>query len=69
MTLLQEAFYNFDEDKDFLLHIDDLRKIVGEDGEPLDPQDLQDFLDECMNFADNDGYVDYRNLAAMMLSA
>jgi Ca2+-binding EF-hand superfamily protein len=33
---LQEAFYNFDHKKCFSLHIDDLRTIVTDDGEPMD---------------------------------
>eukprot|EP00013_Stygamoeba_regulata_P018013 CAMPEP_0177669230 /NCGR_PEP_ID=MMETSP0447-20121125/23310_1 /TAXON_ID=0 /ORGANISM="Stygamoeba regulata, Strain BSH-02190019" /LENGTH=75 /DNA_ID=CAMNT_0019176043 /DNA_START=83 /DNA_END=310 /DNA_ORIENTATION=+ len=64
---LQEAFYNFDHDKDFYLHIDDLRTIVTEDGEQMD--DIEDFLAEAMEFADGQGNVDYKSFAECMLSA
>lgn len=35
MELLQDAFFNFDEDKDFYLSLDELRHIVTSDGEPM----------------------------------
>lgn len=35
VELLQDAFFNFDEDKDFYLHLDELRHIVTADGEPM----------------------------------
>jgi Ca2+-binding EF-hand superfamily protein len=52
-----------------LLHIDDLRRIVAEEGEPINAQDVEDLLDEAMMFADGNGMVDYRAFAEMMLSA
>ncbi len=35
VELLQEAFFHFDEDKDFYLSLDELRHIVTSDGEPM----------------------------------
>ena len=32
---IQEAFYNFDENRSFTLSMEELRRIVGEEGEPI----------------------------------
>ena len=48
---LQEAFYNFDEEKQGYLSIDDLRYIVTTDGNPLAGQDLEEFLKEVRTAA------------------
>jgi len=63
---LQEAFFHFDEDKDFYLTLDELRHLVTSDGEPMN--DVEEFLAEAAQFADASGYVDYRAFAAMMAS-
>ncbi len=44
---LQEAFYNFDDEKQGYLSIDDLRYIVTSDGNPLTGTDLEEFLAEA----------------------
>lgn len=44
---LQEAFYNFDDEKQGYLSIDDLRYIVTSDGNPLTGADLEEFLQEA----------------------
>eukprot|EP00008_Paramoeba_atlantica_P004906 CAMPEP_0201475784 /NCGR_PEP_ID=MMETSP0151_2-20130828/1153_1 /ASSEMBLY_ACC=CAM_ASM_000257 /TAXON_ID=200890 /ORGANISM="Paramoeba atlantica, Strain 621/1 / CCAP 1560/9" /LENGTH=77 /DNA_ID=CAMNT_0047855977 /DNA_START=124 /DNA_END=357 /DNA_ORIENTATION=- len=62
---IQEAFYNFDENRSFTLSMEELRRIVGEEGEPI--PDVQDFLAEAQQFADGRGNVDYRAFADMML--
>eukprot|EP00009_Paramoeba_aestuarina_P006414 CAMPEP_0201517884 /NCGR_PEP_ID=MMETSP0161_2-20130828/8874_1 /ASSEMBLY_ACC=CAM_ASM_000251 /TAXON_ID=180227 /ORGANISM="Neoparamoeba aestuarina, Strain SoJaBio B1-5/56/2" /LENGTH=79 /DNA_ID=CAMNT_0047915513 /DNA_START=49 /DNA_END=288 /DNA_ORIENTATION=+ len=62
---LQEAFYNFDEHKCYTLHMDVLKRIMVEEGEPI--PDWQDFLQEAQQFSDGKGNVDYRALADMMM--
>jgi len=64
---LQEAFYNFDSDRDYYLTLDELRYIITNDGEKMPANEIEEFLQEAANFA-NDGYVDYRSLAQMMVS-
>eukprot|EP00010_Vexillifera_abyssalis_P002890 CAMPEP_0201551870 /NCGR_PEP_ID=MMETSP0173_2-20130828/11672_1 /ASSEMBLY_ACC=CAM_ASM_000268 /TAXON_ID=218659 /ORGANISM="Vexillifera sp., Strain DIVA3 564/2" /LENGTH=76 /DNA_ID=CAMNT_0047962221 /DNA_START=47 /DNA_END=277 /DNA_ORIENTATION=+ len=66
---LQEAFYHFDTDQDFYIHIDELRRIITTDGEPMSAQDVEEFLAEATTFADGQGMVDYKSLAELMLSA
>ena len=41
---LQEAFYNFDENKRFTLTMDELRRIVSEEGDPLPPSEVSKHL-------------------------
>jgi len=64
---LQEAFYNFDLDKDGYLTLDELRFIVTADGEKMSAAEADEFIAEAANFA-SDGYVDYKTFATMMLS-
>jgi calmodulin len=63
---LQEAFYNFDDEKQGYLSIDDLRYIVTSDGNPLTGADLEEFLQEADIF--KNGVVDYKAFAALLLS-
>ena len=63
---LQEAFYNFDEEKTGYLSIDDLRYIVTTDGNPLSGADLEDFLAEADIY--KNGVVDYKAFSEILLS-
>jgi len=63
VELLQEAFFNFDEDKDFYLTLEELRQIVTSDGDQM--HDLEEFMQEAGQFSDGT-YVDYRAFAACM---
>eukprot|EP00339_Tiarina_fusa_P012044 CAMPEP_0117034754 /NCGR_PEP_ID=MMETSP0472-20121206/24723_1 /TAXON_ID=693140 ORGANISM="Tiarina fusus, Strain LIS" /NCGR_SAMPLE_ID=MMETSP0472 /ASSEMBLY_ACC=CAM_ASM_000603 /LENGTH=74 /DNA_ID=CAMNT_0004744017 /DNA_START=31 /DNA_END=255 /DNA_ORIENTATION=- len=63
---LQEAFFNFDEEKTGYVSIQTLRDLVTTDGEPM--HDVEDFLAEAEQFSDGRGNVDYKSFAECMLS-
>jgi len=63
---LNEAFFNFDEDKDGFLTLDELRVIVTSSGEAM--PDVEEFLQEAQQFDNGSGMIDYKGFAAVMLS-
>jgi Ca2+-binding EF-hand superfamily protein len=64
---LQEAFYNFDQDRDGYLTLDELRYIVTSDGEKMPNDEVEEFIQEAGSFS-QDGYFDYKAFSNMLLS-
>jgi calmodulin len=63
---LMEAFYHFDQDQDGYLTIDELRHILTNLGNPMNQNDIEDFLREAN---DGSGRVNYANIVEMIYSS
>jgi len=59
-----EAFFNFDQDKDGYLTIDELRHIVTNVGEAMPAQEIEEFLAEAD--PTGSGSVNFQQLAQVM---